>query len=47
MADDFELVAVCDGRGAVVKEVGQQVGVPAFTDIVDVVGATELDLAPS
>jgi predicted dehydrogenase len=45
MTDDFELVAVCDDRPAVVAEVGEQAGVPAFTDIADMVGAAKPDVA--
>ncbi len=45
MTDDFELVAVCDGRAPVVKEVGEQAGVPAFTDVADMVAAAKPDVA--
>ena len=37
LKDDLELVAVCDGREDVVAEVGEQAGVPAFTNVAEMV----------
>jgi len=45
MKDDLELVAVCDGRAEIVAEVGEEAGVPAFTNIADMVAGATPDIA--
>ncbi|MEO2006711.1 MAG: Gfo/Idh/MocA family oxidoreductase, partial [Candidatus Poribacteria bacterium] len=45
MTDDLELVALCDGREDVVAEAGEEAGVPAFTNIADMVAAAKPDIA--
>lgn len=45
MKDDLELVAVCDEREELVAEVGEEAGVPAFTNVAEMVLGAKPDLA--